>query len=59
VENVARVGVGISCPSYDVLLRENERLRGSWVDANEENDYLRQLSRSLPSQAGRERRNVV
>lgn len=47
VENVAKVGHRISRPSYDALLRENERLRDSLADAREENGYLRSLYRDL------------
>jgi hypothetical protein len=52
-------GASDPCSSYEALLRENERVRDSLADAHEENDYLRQFYRSLPSRAGRERRNVV
>ena len=52
VENVIRMGRRIRRPNYDVaLLRENERLRDSLADAQEENDYLRKLYRSLPPRA--------
>jgi hypothetical protein len=48
VENVIKMGRRIRRPNYDVaLLRENERLRDSLADAQEENDYLRKLYRSL------------
>jgi hypothetical protein len=59
VENAARAGGGLPCPSYDTLLRENERLRGSLVVAHEENDYLRQLYRGQQPWAGSERRNAA
>ncbi len=52
VENVIKMGRRIRRPNYDVaLLRENERLRDSLADAQEENDYLRKLYRSLPPRA--------
>jgi hypothetical protein len=58
VENVAKVGRRISRPSYDALLRENERLRDSLADAREENGYLRSLYRDLPPQE-EERQNAA
>jgi hypothetical protein len=64
VENVAKVGRRISRPSYEALLRENERLRDSLADAREENGYLRSLyrdllHRDLPPQAEEERQNAA
>ena len=64
VENVAKVGRRISRPSYDALLRENERLRDSLADAREENGYLRSLyrdllHRDLPPQVEEERQNAA
>ena len=63
-ENVAKVGRRAFRPSYDSLLRENERLRDSLVDAREENHYLRSLyrdllHRDLPPQAEEERQNAA
>ena len=51
-------------PSYDSLLRENERLRDSLVDAREKNSYLRSLyrdllHRDLPARAEEERQNAA
>ncbi len=52
VGNVIRMGRRIRRPNYDVaLLRENERLRDSLANAQEENDYLRKLYRGLPPRA--------
>ncbi len=51
-ENVVKMGRRIRRPNYDVaLLRENERLRDSLANAQEENYYLRKLYRSLPPPA--------
>jgi hypothetical protein len=68
-ENVAWAGRWAFRPSYDSLLRENERLRGSLVDAREENHYLRSLyrdlldrdllDRDLPARAEEERPNAA
>jgi hypothetical protein len=49
VEHLAKMGRGISCSNYQALLKENERLRDSLVEAREENAYLRKLYRDLPS----------
>lgn len=64
VENVAKAGRRTLQPSYDTLLRENERLRDSLVDAREENHYLRSLyrdllHRDLPARAEEERQNAA
>ena len=64
VENVAKAGRRALQPSYDALLRENERLRDSLVDAREENHYLRSLyrdllHRDLPARAEEERQNAA
>jgi hypothetical protein len=63
-ENVAKAGRRAFRPSYDSLLRENERLRDSLVDAREENHYLRSLyrdllDRDLPARAEEERPNAA
>ena len=51
-ENVIKMKRRIHRPNHDAaLLRENERLRESLADAQEENDYLRKLYRSLPPRA--------
>ena len=59
VENIAKTGRQIPRSDYEVLLRENERLRDSLADAREENDYLRKLYRDLPSRAGDEGQNAA
>jgi hypothetical protein len=46
VVSVIEMGRRIHRPNYDALLRENERLRNSLVDARQENDYLRKLYRN-------------
>ena len=51
VESTVKTGRQIRRSNYDVLLRENERLRDSLANAQEENYYLRKLYRSLPPQA--------
>ena len=48
VESVIRMGRQVRRSDYHVLLRENERLRGSLSDAREENHYLRKLYRDFP-----------
>jgi hypothetical protein len=58
-ENVAKVGQRAFRPSYDALLRENERLRDSLADAREENAYLRSLYRDLPARAEEERQSAA
>jgi hypothetical protein len=63
-ENVAKAGRRAFRPSYDALLRENERLRDSLVDAREKNSYLRSLyrdllHRDLPARAEEERQNAA
>ena len=64
VQNVAKAGRLASRPSYDTVLRENERLRDSLADAREENGYLRSLyrdllHRDLPARAEEERPNAA
>ena len=60
VEIVAKTGRRIR-PNHDsALLRENERLRASLMDAQEENDYLRKIYRSgLPTDAEDGGRNAA
>ena len=48
VENIAKTWRQRRRSNYDALLRENERLRDSLADAQEENDYLRKLYHGLP-----------
>src|ERR671939_451484 len=47
--------------NYDALLGENARLKGSLADAQEENEYLRKLYRSLPPRraAGERRQSAA
>ena len=64
VQNVTKAGRLASQPSYDALLRENDRLRDSLADAREENDYLRSLyrdllQRDLPVREGEERQDAA
>jgi hypothetical protein len=59
VEKVSRVGVRLPCPGYDALLRENERMRDSLVEAHEENYCLWQLYRGRPPWTGSERRSAA
>jgi len=49
VENIVKMGRWVRRSDYDALMRENERLRDSLVDAREENEFLRKLYRELPS----------
>ncbi len=63
-QNVAKAGRRASRPSYDALLRENERLRDALTDAREENGYLRSLyrdllHRDLPAREEKERQNAA
>jgi cell division protein FtsB len=60
VQNVIKVSRRIRRPKHDSLLRENERLRDSLADAQQENDYLRKLYRNdLPAHAEDSRRNAA
>jgi hypothetical protein len=59
VENVAKTGRWIRRSSYDALLRENERLRDSLMDAREENVYLRKLYRKLSPRESDEGQNAA
>ena len=51
VEHVLKTKNNTRYPNHDALLRENERLRTLLVEAQEKNDYLRQLYRELPPRA--------
>ncbi len=59
VENATKTGRRIRRSNYEALLRENERLRNSLANAQEENVYLRKLYRGLPSRAKDEGRNAA
>src|ERR687885_272091 len=56
VENFTKTWRRRHHSNYDALLRENERLRDSLVDAQEENEYLRELYRGLPPRRAAEER---
>jgi hypothetical protein len=45
--------------NHEALLRENERLRSLLVEAQEKNDYLRQLYRELPPRVQYEGRRAA
>ena len=59
VENIVKMGRWVRRSDYDALMRENERLRDSLTDVQEENDYLRKLYRDLPSRVDNEGRNAA
>ena len=59
VEHVLKTKNNTRCPNHDVLLRENERLRTLLVEAQEKNDYLRQLYRELPPRVQYEGRRAA
>jgi hypothetical protein len=59
VEHVLKTKNNAHCPNHDALLRENERLRTLLVDAQEKNDYLRQLYRELPPRVQYEERRAA
>jgi|SRR5215207_9650670 len=59
LENATKTGRRIRHSNYDALLRENERLRDSLVDAREENDFLRKLYRDPLSRTDDEGRNAA
>ena len=59
VENIVKMGRWVRRSDYDALMRENERLRDSLTDVQEENDYLRKLYRDLPSRVDDEGRNAA
>ena len=58
-ESIVKTGRQVRRSNYDALLRENERLRDSLVEAREENDYLRKLYRNVPSRAGGRGQNAA
>ncbi len=59
VENIVKMGRWVRRSDYDALMRENERLRDSLVDVQQENDYLRKIYRDLPPRADEEGRNAA
>ena len=59
VENIVKMGRWVRRSDYDALMRENERLRDSLTDVQEENDYLWKLYRDLPSRVDDEGRNAA
>jgi hypothetical protein len=59
VEHVLKTKNNTRYPNHDVLLRENERLRTLLVEAQEKNDYLRQLYRELPPRVQYEGRRAA
>jgi len=59
VENIAKMGRWAHRSDYDALMRENERLRDSLTDVQEENYYLRKLYRDLPPRVDDEGRNAA
>lgn len=59
-ENTTKMRRRIGRSNHDALLRENERLRDSLANAQEENEFLRKLYRELPtSRADDEGRNAA
>ena len=52
VENAMKMGLYVRRSNYEALLRENERLKDSLVEAQERNDYLRKLYCGLPPRIG-------
>jgi hypothetical protein len=59
VESILKMRRQLRRSNYDVLLRENERLKDSLADAREENDYLRRLYRPHPFRASAKEQNVA
>lgn len=59
MENIAKMGRWVCRSDYEALMRENERLRDSLADVQEENDYLRKLYRDLPPRVDDEGRNAA
>jgi hypothetical protein len=59
VEHVLKTKKNTHYPDYDALLRENERMRALLVEAQEKNDYLRQLYRELPPRVQYEERRAA
>ena len=58
-EHVLKTKNSSRYPNHDALLRENERLRTLLVEAQEKNDYLRQLYRELPPRVQYEERRAA
>ena len=52
VENATKMGLYVRRSNYEALLRENERLKDSLVEAQERNDYLRKLYCGPPPRIG-------
>lgn len=59
VEHVLKTKNSLRYSNHDALLRENERLRTLLVEAQEKNDYLRQLYRELPPRVQYEERRAA
>ena len=59
VEHMLKAKNSTRYPNHDALLRENDRLRTLLVEAQEKNDYLRQLYRELPPRARYEERRAA
>ena len=59
VENVLKTKNNPRYHNHEALLRENERLRTLLVEAQEKNDYLRQLYRELPPRVQYEGRRAA
>ncbi|MDP8971991.1 MAG: hypothetical protein M3N45_02175 [Actinomycetota bacterium] len=59
VEHVLKTKNSPRYSNHDALLRENERLRTLLVEAQEKNDYLRQLYRELPPRVQYEERRAA
>jgi hypothetical protein len=59
VEHVLKTKKNTRYPDHDALLRENERMRALLVEAQEKNDYLRQLYRELPPRVQYEERRAA
>ena len=59
LEHVLKTRDNTRFPNHDTLIRENERLRTLLVEAQEKNDYLRQLYRELPPRVQYEGRRAA
>ena len=59
LEHVLKTRDNTRFPNHDTLIRENERLRTLLVEAQEKNDYLRQLYRELPPRVQYEERRAA
>ena len=59
LEHVLKTRDNTRYPNHDTLIRENERLRTLLVEAQEKNDYLRQLYRELPPRVQYEGRRAA